>query len=245
MGTSGGRPSGTKVSDGYTVGTSGGRPSGTKASDGYSVSGGRPINTKTSDGYVVGTSGGRRTKQITFDDSIELPTEWDISEETLNLSEDLLSACAHRACQQRTFDSKSLGVGICYGCGHILFTNVDNVHTFLIEKPSGSTEHDAPASAYLKAVPNCTLTFVYTERGNSTKGRWYSCANCTINSIPQDQHVGDIMDDSDLKPVDDWDMNYPQVISDLRNKYERGQVSLCGLFSNTVRQAGMSQYSHI
>ena len=87
----------------------------------------------------------------------------------MSLYEDLLSACAHRISQQRTFDSKSLGVGVCYGCGHALFTTVDNIHTFLIDKPSGLTDDDAPASAYLKAVPNCTLTFVYTERGNSTK----------------------------------------------------------------------------
>ena len=33
-----------------------------------------------------------------------------------------------KTCQQRTFDSNSLGIGVCYGCGHILFTNV---HTFL------------------------------------------------------------------------------------------------------------------
>ena len=100
-------------------------------------------NTKASDGYSVGTSGGRRsTKQIAFDESIELPNEWDISQETLNLSEDLLSACARRVCQQHTFDSKSPGVGICYGCGHnILFTIVDNVHTFLIDKPSKTSQN--------------------------------------------------------------------------------------------------------
>ena len=139
----------------------------------------------------------------------------------------MLSACARRICQQHTFDGKSLGVGVCYGCGHVLFTSVDNIHTYLIDKPSGLREDD-PASAYLKAVPNCTLTFVYTERGNSTRERWYSCSNCTNSCIPQDQHVGKIME-----------------ISVLKNKYERGQVALCGLFSNTVRQAGISQYSHI
>ena len=53
------------------------------------------------------------------------------------------------------------------------------------------------------------------------------------------------MDSSDFKPVEDWDMNFPQEIPDLSNKYETGQVALCGLFSNTVTQAGMSQYSHI
>ena len=33
-------------------------------------------------------------------------------------------ACTHRISQQRTFDGKWLGVGICYGCGHVLFTNL-------------------------------------------------------------------------------------------------------------------------
>ena len=115
-----GRPTNTKASDGYLVGTSGGRPTNTKASDGYAVSSGRPTNTKASDGSSVGRSGGRkRVKQIVFDQSIELHFEWDLSQDTLNLSEDLLDACGRRIGQQRTFDSKSLGVGICYGCGHV------------------------------------------------------------------------------------------------------------------------------
>ena len=62
MSTRKGRPSGTTASDGYAVSTSGGRPSGTKASDGCSV-------------------GGRgRVKQIQFDQSIDLPSEWDLSD---------------------------------------------------------------------------------------------------------------------------------------------------------------------
>ena len=52
--------------------------------------------------------------------------------------------------------------------------------------------------------------------------------------------MGDVIEYADLKPVEDWDINFPQEISNLRNKYETGQVALCGLFSNTVRQAGMS-----
>ena len=38
------------------------------------------------------------------------------------------------------------------------------------------------------------------------------------------------MNDSDSKPIEDWDMNFPQQILTLRNKYERGHMSLCGLF---------------
>ena len=76
------------VPNGYAVSTSGGRPSGTKASDGYAVStsGDRPSGTKASDECSVGHSGGRgRVKQIQFCQSIDLPSEWDLSEETLNL----------------------------------------------------------------------------------------------------------------------------------------------------------------
>ena len=31
----------------------------------------------------------------------------------------------------------------------------------------------------------------------------------------------------------------------LANQYERGQVSLCGLFSSTVSEASMTQYCHL
>ena len=37
------------------------------------------------------------------------------------------------------------------------------------------SEEEAPASAYLRAVPNCVAGFVYTKRGKSTKD--------TVNSI--------------------------------------------------------------
>ena len=47
------------------------------------------------------------------------------------------------------FDRKSLGVGVCYNCGHVLWSTVDDAHTFLVDKPSNMTREDAPASAYL------------------------------------------------------------------------------------------------
>ena len=43
------------------------------------------------------------------------------------------------------------------------------------------------------------------------------------------------MDENDVKPVEEWDMNFPQEISALKKKYETSQVELCGLSSNTVR----------
>jgi hypothetical protein len=98
----------------------------------------------------------------------------------------------------------------------------------------------------MKAVPNCTLTFVYTERGNSTKERWYSCGNCTTSCIPQDQHVGDIMDCTDLKPVVDWDMNFPQEISALKNKYAGVLVWIVFKYCQTSRDVSVftSKFNH-
>ena len=114
-----------------------------------------------------------------------------------------------------------------------------------MNKPSGMSEDEAPASAYLRAVPSCTAGFVYTWRGTSTKERWYSCSFCKSNPIPSIQHVGCVLDPSaNVKPVDEWDMTFPTEVQSLANQYECGQMSLCGLFSSTVREASMTQYRH-
>ena len=119
----------------------------------------------------------------------------------MNIDDDLLNACARRISQQRTFDRKPLDLTVCYGCGHLLWSTVDGGHTFLVDKPSGMSENEAPASAYLRAVPSCTAGFVYTERG--TKERWYSCAYCKSNTIPANQHVGCVFDPTtSVKPVE-------------------------------------------
>ena len=120
-----------------------GRPSGTTQESGYSVSSGRPHGTTQDSGYQVGKSGGRpcgRRRGIDFDACIELPTDWDHSEEVLNISNELLDACGRRISQQRTFDRKPLGLAVCYGCGHLLWSCVDGAHTFLVDKPSGMSE---------------------------------------------------------------------------------------------------------
>ena len=40
-------------------------------------------------------------------------------------------------------------------------------------------------------------------------------------------------------------MTVPKPLKELCNKYELGQVGLCGLFSDTVKKASMSQYQHL
>ena len=150
--------------------------------------------------------------------SVVVPTDWDHSVELVNINSSLLDACGRRIAQQCTFDKKPLGVAVCYGCGHLLWSCVDGAHTFLVNKPSGKTEDDAPASAYLRTVPNCTASFVYTERGNSTKERWYCCPYCKSNQIPSDQQVGHVLDASlNAKPIDEWDMSFPVEVQSLAN----------------------------
>ena len=114
----------------------------------------------------------------------------------------------------------------------------------MVKVRSVESVKDAPANAFLKAVDNCSLTFEH----NSTKKKWYSCAYCKTNQMPAELYVGDVLDGSEssiLKPVKLWDMQKPQPIAELSNRYETGQVSLCGLFSSTVKKATVSQYQHI
>ena len=70
----------------------------------------------------------------------------------MNVDDELLDACARRISQQCTFDRKPPGLAVCYGCGHLLWSRVDAVHNCLVDKLSGISEDEAPASSYLRAV---------------------------------------------------------------------------------------------
>ena len=254
VGCNGSRPKGTTLAAGSKVGCDDSRPKGTTLAAGSKVgcNGRRPEGTTEKAGYSVGHNGGKKLdgQTATFDDLIDLPNDWDCSDDTINLDSDLLGVCSSRISQQRRFDSKLLGIGVCHGCGHVLWTNIDVAHTFLVDAPPNCSKCDAPAAAYLWAVPNCSLDFVYTERGHSSKRRWYSRSSCRSNTVPTDQHIGNIFTQGPATParaVKDWDMRLPAVVMalKLKNLYERGQVSLCGLFSTIVKDAGMSQFKHI
>ena len=83
-------------------------------------SGGRPHGSTQEAGYVVGRSRGRpcsRSHTINYSGSIELPTEWDPSDELVNIDVEL---CSRRIAQQHTYDKKPLGVAVCYRCGHVM-----------------------------------------------------------------------------------------------------------------------------
>ena len=96
-----GRPDDTTQEAGYDVGKRGGRPHSTTQEAGYDVGqgGGRPHGTTREAGYDVGRSRGRpcdRSRTINFSDSIELPTEWDHSDELVNIDDKLLGLFSRR-----------------------------------------------------------------------------------------------------------------------------------------------------
>ena len=181
--------------------------------------------------------------EVVFNPSVELPTEWDTSPESVNISEDLLTKLKMRCMQQREFDQLALVDGMCYNCGRVLWST--NTST-LINPPNNMDPDCAPASAYLRAVSNnCQVHFIATSGAHSDE-KWFCCSYCKKGCVPVEQHVGDIFNkDGSVKPISDWDMTKPDPISALTSSYERHQVSLCRLFSKTVKDAGVSQYKHI
>ena len=159
------------------------------------------------------------------------------------MSEDALRRCTRtwRVVQQRHFDAKPLAEALCWQCGKVLWSKPDLKHTCLMNPPHGLSKDDAPASAYLWAVPDCNLTFIKPGREDTFESdRWYCCSYCHTHQIPLEFHVGDVFssDPTKPKPVVEWDMQKPEPVAALRSTYETGQVSQAGLFSTAVRDAG-------
>ena len=193
---SAGRPDGTNQAAGYSVGKSGGRPDGTNQAAGYSVgkSGGRPQGTSQAAGYRVG---GQARPDSLKSELAEISEDATASEsevaDQVNMSEDTLRRCTRRVVQQRRFDARPLAEAICWQCGKVLWSKPDSNHTCLMNPPHGLSEDDAPASAYLRAVPDCNLTFVTPGREDTFESdRWYCCSYCHTHQIPLEFHVGDV-----------------------------------------------------
>ena len=119
-----------------------GRPVGTTRDAGFSASTGHPdsssnsnlvednycnnISTDEADMYIEGNL----TLLIQYMKQYELPTTWNT--DSLSLNDDLLVTAKKRIGQQVRFDAKPLGIGMCYCCGSILWSRVDNAHTRLV-----------------------------------------------------------------------------------------------------------------
>ncbi len=229
VGKEGGRPEGTTEAEGYSAGKEGGRPKGTTEAEGYSVGkwSGRLRGTTRNEGYDVkgqGRPDSMKSELAQFPEQ-DLPSlESTCNPDFSNLTEDMLRRCTRRVVQQRRFNKKALADAMCWQCGKVLWSSVDSVHTFLVEPPQGLCAEDAPASAY-----------------------WYSCSYCHSKNLPSDMHVRLVFDSNitDIKPVREWDVRKPQPVAALTNRYETGQVSLLGLFSTSVKDAGFAQWKHI
>ena len=66
------------------------------------------------------------------------------------------------------------------------------------------------------------------------------CPQCKRYAVPPDQHVGYVLESGtcSAKSVRPETSN---AIANIANRYEGGQVSLCGLFSAVVKDARMSR----
>ena len=170
--------------------------------------------------------------------------EWCTDEGMVNVTAYKLKRLKILMTKQCKFDSKPLGKALCWRCGRVLYANVDNSRTFLVQPQKGMTEAQAPATAYLQALPyDNGLTFTHNS------GKWYSCPTCKrMKSIPTDQHVGDVHlppPSSAPKRSDLWNMELPGTLDNLSNEYEKRQVSLSGLFSTTLRDVTPTQAQHV
>ena len=237
---SSGRPVGTTMARGSKVGLSPEWPKGTAADKGYGagVGGGHPIGITT--GGVV-NHGKRAKTQMMSTTKSETDEEWCTAKQMVNVSGAKLKKLEKHIIKRCKFDSMPLGKAVCWKCGRrILYGSVSSSHTCLVHPPRNMTEAEAPASTYLQALSyDNVLTYVHTS------GKWYSCSTCNREkTIPTEQHVGDVLlpppSNVPMKSVS-WDMTLPDALNKLTNDYEKRQISLCSLFSTTVRNVTPTQ----
>ena len=234
-----------------------GRPFGTTRDSGFSVSAGRPISS-------VDTTESVDSKETKFNDSnsdmyganvvleynpvllaeymkqYDLPSAWDTDKTNVSLSDNLLARAKRRIGQQVRFDAKALGIAMCYCCGSILWSRVDNSHTHLVKLDLD--DKIIPAVAY-----QCAMAINgrgYLEYRHKS-GKLYACSVCTTFKHPKEYgltfHIGKTNKSSTLE----WDMAYPSQVMCLKTEFEKCQVALCGIFSATVKDAKRHQWRHI
>ena len=210
------------------------------------TSGGCPVGTTIENGahsLYIEDDASKLAKHM---EQFDLPVAWNADPSTLSVNDNMLRrARKYIGCQIR-FDSKPLGIAMCYCCGSILWSRVDNCHTNLVD--IHIEEKNIPALAYQKVMSKRNKT-VLDYRYKS--GKLFACTVCKSFKSPSelstDFHVGKVKINDNILPVDQWDMRYPHEILSLKNQVECGQVALCGLFSTVVKDAKlkMHQWRHI
>jgi len=129
---------------------------------------------------------------------------------------------------------------MCYCCGSILWSRVDNCHTHLVKLDLNN--ENIPAVAYQHAM-------VASGRGylnyRHKSGKLYSCSVCSSYKNPSEYNMTFHVGKTDTFSIVDWDMVYPAQLTCLKTEIEKCQVALCGIFSTTVKDAKMHQWRHI
>ena len=238
------RPVGTTCDAGSDA--SDGCPVGTTHSAGFNVSDGRPMGTTYENGAKSSLIEDNESKLTEHMKQYDLPVTWNTSVECLSLNDDLLKRGRKCIGQQIRFDSKPLGIGMCYCCGSVLWSRVDNCHTNLVNLDI--EEKNIPARAYLKVMSHYNDRKIILQYRHKS-GKLFACTVCKSFKSPSEfnseMHVGKVKVDGDVLPVHEWDMVYPQEILSLKNQTECCQISLCGVFSTVVKDAKQHQWRHM
>lgn len=124
---SSGHPVGTTCAAGFKVST--GRRVGTNVSAGYNVTTGRPLGTTYTNGSKSSLIEDDASKLNEHIKQYDLPLTWNTDINCLSLNDVLINRGRKMIGQQVRFDSKPLGIGMCYCCDSILWSRVDNCHT--------------------------------------------------------------------------------------------------------------------
>ena len=170
----------------------------------------------------------------------DLPSAWDTDKTKLSLSNNLLARAKKRIGQQVRFDAKPLGTAMCYCCGSILWSRVDNSHTHLVKLDLDDTV--IPAVAYQRAMEASSKGFLdYRHKS----GKLYSCSVCKSFKNSAEYIVTFHIGKTNTVSTIEWDMAYPPQVTCLKTEVEKCQVALCGIFSTTIKDAKKHQWRHI
>ena len=168
----------------------------------------------------------------------DLPTAWNTN--SLSLNDELLVRAKKRIGQQVRFDAKPLGIGMCYCCGSVLWSRVDNSHTRLVNIDVDNKS--VPAIAYQNAMKITNRGFLDFRHKS---GKLYVCSVCSSYKNPTELSLKFHVGKTPTLTVTEWDMVYPAEITSLKSKGEKCQVALCGIFSTTIKDAKKHQWRHI
>ena len=227
-----GRPVGTTRDAGFSTST--GRPEGSIDSIDDLIEEGNPEYSDSTSMFIEENL----TLSNEYMKQFDLPKTW--SMDNLSVNDSLLARAKKRIGQQVRFDAKPLAIGMCYCCGSILWSRVDNFHTHLVKL--NLEDENIPAVAYQHAMITSGKGYL-TYRHKS--GKLYSCSVCSSLKLPTEYNLKFHVGITEKSNTSEWNMVYPSELTSLKSEVERCQVALCGIFSTTVKDAKKHQWRHI